>query len=508
MTGRDPFARPDGVVGGVDPRHRGEEFGGDDAEGWGTGGRSAEGWGTGGRDAGGDDADLDAYVSREDLAFSPGGATHQGLQLPPNVDGRGSSSRKGGGGGLFDEPRDDAGDGYSPWANPRTRMVTGGTARKPKRPKREPVVPVPRVDVREAMFGRIVPWRFLALGAAVVLALGGIGGFAGGWAGKTFRADHERVELRQVEGRPGNGDLTEIGDVARRVQPAVASISIDAAGMSGIGSGVVIDDAGHILTNNHVVSEAADAEDVELAVTFTDAGNPRSVPATIVGRDPRTDLAVIKVEDVSGLTVAELGDSSQVRVGDTVIAMGSPQGLNGTVTSGIVSALNRPVKLAGEGTDTDGVADAIQTDASINPGNSGGPLVDVRGAVIGINTVIYSVSGGSQGLGFAIPINMAKDIAEQLIAGEQPVHPDIGIAARTAANGAVTGAEVATVVPDGPADAAGIREGDVITAVGERSVGSADELTVAIWGVPVGETVRVTLVRDGQTMELDVTPAG
>ena len=254
-------------------------------------------------------------------------------------------------------------------------------------------------------------------------------------------------------------------------------------------------------------SEAADADDVELTVTFIDAGNPRAVPATIVGRDTKTDLAVIKVEDVSGLTVAELGDSSQVRVGDTVIAMGSPQGLNGTVTSGIVSALNRPVKLAGAGTDTDGVADAIQTDASINPGNSGGPLVDVRGAVIGINTLIYSVSGGSQGLGFAIPINMAKDIAEQLIAGEQPVHPDIGVAARTAANGAVTGAEVATVVPDGPADAAGIREGDVITAVGERSVGSADELTVAIWGVPVGETVRVTFVRDGQTMELDVTPA-
>ena len=268
----------------------------------------------------------------------------------------------------------------------------------------------------------------------------------------------------------------------------------------GAGSGFFISQDGFIVTNNHVVADAT-----EIKVKMSDG---RELPARLIGRDQGTDLAVIKVEDVSGLTVAELGDSSQVRVGDTVIAMGSPQGLNGTVTSGIVSALNRPVKLAGEGTDTDGVADAIQTDASINPGNSGGPLVDVRGAVIGINTVIYSVSGGSQGLGFAIPINMAKDIAEQLIAGEQPVHPDIGIAARTAANGAVTGAEVATVVPDGPADAAGIREGDVITAVGERSVGSADELTVAIWGVPVGETVRVTLVRDGQTMELDVTPAG
>ena len=195
-------------------------------------------------------------------------------------------------------------------------------------------------------------------------------------------------------------------------------------------------------------------------------------------------------------------------MGGTVIALGSPQGLNGTVTSGIVSALNRPVRLAGEGTDTDGVADAIQTDASINPGNSGGPLVDVRGAVIGINTVIFSVSGGSQGLGFAIPINMAKGIAEQLIAGERPVHPDIGVTARTSTNGAAAGAELATIVPGSPADAAGLREGDVITAVGDRPVGSADELTVALWTAGAGDTVRVTLIRDGQRMELDVTPEG
>src|SRR5699024_6564756 len=134
-----------------------------------------------------------------------------------------------------------------------------------------------------------------------------------------------------------------------------------------------------ILTNNHVVSGVAERPDAELTGTFAAGGDGRSVPATVAGRDPETDLAVIKAADVSGLTVAELGDAAEVKVGDTVIAMGSPQGLNGTVTSGIVSALNRPVRLAGEGTDTDGVADAIQTDASINPGNSGGPLVDLRG---------------------------------------------------------------------------------------------------------------------------------
>lgn len=490
MTGPGRFARPEGVDGGVDPRHRRPV--GDEREGWGV------------REA--DDAVIGAIVSRHDLDFAPRGdvgEVHEGLQLPPPATG-----------GLFAEggPDDEegAGDdaGYVPWADPLMRARTGDAARKMEPAAPERPVPVPRVDVREAVFGRIVPWRFLALGAAVVLALGGIGGFAGGWAGKTFRADHERVELRQVEGRPGDGGLTEIGEVAQRVQPAVAAINIGGPGVGGVGSGVVIDGEGHILTNNHVVSAVAEMPDTEMAVTFSTAGGARSVPAAIVGRDPKTDLAVIKVEDVSGLTVAELGDSSSVRVGDTVVALGSPQGLNGTVTSGIVSALNRPVRLSGEGTDTDGVADAIQTDASINPGNSGGPLVDVRGAVIGINTVIFSVSGGSQGLGFAIPINMAKDVAEQLIAGETPVHPDIGVTSRTAANGALAGAEIATVVAGGPAERAGIREGDVVTAVGDRPVGSADELTVAIWSSGAGNPVRLSLIRDGQPMELEVTPEG
>ena len=486
-NGRNPFARPEGVTGGSDPRYRE--------------------WGRLDGHAAGLDRLLSSGDVARDAAFAPRGEAHQGLQLPP--EGRRGASSSNDGGGLFDDDLGDGvGDPYSPWSNPGTRMVAGAAARKDAVPPFEPVVPVPRVDAREVVLGKAVPWRILALGAAVVLALGGIGGFAGGWAGKTFRADHQRVELRQVEGRPGSGDLTEIGEVAQRVQPAVAAINIEAIGMSGIGSGVVIDEDGHILTNNHVISGVADIPDAELTVTFSAAGEARSVPARIIGRDPKTDLAVIKVEDVSGLTVAELGDSSQVRVGDTVIALGSPQGLNGTVTSGIVSALNRPVRLAGEGTDTDGVADAIQTDASINPGNSGGPLVDVRGAVIGINTVIFSVSGGSQGLGFAIPINMAKGIAEQLIAGEQPVHPDIGVTARTSTNGAAAGAELATIVPGGPADAAGLREGDVITAVGDRPVGSADELTVAIWTAGAGDTVRVTLIRDGQRMELDVTPEG
>ena len=503
-SGRNPFSRPDGVSGGIDPRHRAPFA--DASRG----------------------PDLRVTVTpgaAVDEAFQPRGETAGGLQLPPEKTrrkwGRGTSGSKGRSEGtgagrtgavgeLFDDGADDLGDGdYSPWADPRTRMGTGRAARRPPRPDTEPVVPVPRVDMREAMFGRVVPWRFLALGAAVVLALGGIGGFAGGWAGKSFRADHQRVELRQVEG--GVADevgLTAIGEVAQRVQPAVANINVGAEGIAGIGSGVVIDRDGHILTNNHVISLAADDSGIEITVNFDGDPESRAVPAEVVGRDPMTDLAVIKVEDVDGLTVAELGDSDAVQVGDNVVAMGSPQGLNGTVTAGIVSAKNRPIRLAGEGTDTDGVADAIQTDASINPGNSGGPLVDMRGAVIGINTVIYTESGGSQGLGFAIPINMAARIAEQLIAGEQPVHPTIGVTARTSTNGALAGAEVATVVDGGAAADAGIREGDVIVAVGDRSVASADELTVAVWSAGPGEPVPVTIVRNGQRMTLDVTPAG
>ena len=455
-SGRNPFSRPDGVSGGIDPRHRAPFA--DASRG----------------------PDLRVTITpgaAVDEAFQPRGETAGGLQLPPEKTrrkwGRGTSGSKGRGAGrtgavgeLFDDGADDLGDGdYSPWADPRTRMGTGRAARRQPRPDTEPVVPVPRVDMREAMFGRVVPWRFLALGAAVVLALGGIGGFAGGWAGKSFRADHQRVELRQVEGGvAGEVGLTAIGEVAQRVQPAVANINVGAEGIAGIGSGVVIDGDGHILTNNHVISLAADDSGIEITVNFDGDPESRAVPAEVVGRDPMTDLAVIKVEDVDGL--------------------------------------------AGEGTDTDGVADAIQTDASINPGNSGGPLVDMRGAVIGINTVIYTESGGSQGLGFAIPINMAARIAEQLIAGEQPVHPTIGVTARTSTNGALAGAEVATVVDGGAAADAGIREGDVIVAVGDRSVASADELTVAVWSAGPGEPVPVTIVRNGQRMTLDVTPAG
>ena len=213
--------------------------------------------------------------------------------------------------------------------------------------------------------------------------------------------------------------------------PAVVSIEVRSSAGSGTGSGVVIDRAGYVLTNNHVISAAAANRGSNLRALFSDQS---AAEARVVGRDPKSDLAVLKV-DKPGLTVAALGDSSKIAVGDPVIAIGSPLGLAGTVTSGIVSALNRPVRLGGggggSGSDTNAVINAIQTDAPINPGNSGGALVDGAGAVVGINSAIATLSSGqgqsgSIGVGFAIPINEARDIAQQLIRTGKVQHATLG----------------------------------------------------------------------------------
>lgn len=475
------FHRPPGVTGGVDPRHRGQE-------------PALE------RD------DVPGPVDPRFAVFAPGpGERGVGLQPPPPEPAATADSG---------DPRDRSSSAYDPWADEASVAATGDPAMD-RSGLPEPAVASapPDVDVRDVLFGRRVPWRFVALGAAAVLAVAGVGGWVGGLGGKLDYAAGHHVELVQEQGRPG-GDpaATPVGAIVDRVQPAVVSVLVgdplaaDAAEAGGTGSGFVIDDDGHILTNNHVVSAATGDRPLPVRVQLRSAGGPKVVDASVVGRDTRTDLAVLRVTGVSGLSVARLGDSDAVRVGDPVVAMGSPMGLDQTVTSGIVSALHRPVTLAGPGTDTDGAADAIQTDAAINPGNSGGPLVDARGAVIGINTSIYSTSGGSQGLGFSIPINTAADIAEQIIAEGTARHPDIGVTSQTVANPDVRGAELATVAPDGPAAAAGLREGDVITGIGARGVGSSDELTVAIWTAGADRPVDVHFIRGGQGMTLQVTP--
>ena len=190
------------------------------------------------------------------------------------------------------------------------------------------------------------------------------------------------------------------------------------------GSGVVVDGRGYIVTNNHVISEAAtNPSQYKMTVVFNDG---KEVPANLVGRDPKTDLAVLKVDNVDNLTVARLGDSDKLHVGDEVIAAGAPLGLRSTVTQGIISALHRPVPLSGDGSDTDTVIDGVQTDASINHGNSGGPLINMDSQVIGINTAGKSLSDSASGLGFAIPVNEVKNVVETLIKDGKIAHPTLG----------------------------------------------------------------------------------
>jgi putative serine protease PepD len=272
---------------------------------------------------------------------------------------------------------------------------------------------------------------------------------------------------------------------------------------------VLIEGDGYVLTNNHVVAPAATGSGSHLDAIFSDGTR---APARIVGRDPKTDLAVLKV-DVANPVVAAVGSSTALAVGDEVIAIGSPLGLAGTVTQGIVSALDRPVRLDSAESDADAVIDAIQTDAAINPGNSGGPLVDSTGAVIGINTAIRSIGatsgseGGSIGLGFAIPIDTARAIAQELIRTGVVKHADLGVNARSVTDGATDGAQVQNVTANGPAAAAGIVEGDVIVKVADRPIGGADELVVAVREREPGETVPVELVREGRPLTLSVVLA-
>ena len=261
-----------------------------------------------------------------------------------------------------------------------------------------------------------------------------------------------------------------------------------------MGSGFVINPNGYIVTNNHVVDGAT-----QVQVKFSDG---RELPAKVVGRDPKTDIALLKVE-ASGLTVIPLGDSSASQVGEPVMAIGNPFGLDQTVTTGIVSATGRAI---GSGP----YDDFIQTDASINPGNSGGPLINARGQAIGINTAIFSQSGGSVGIGFAIPTSLAKTIVTQLAdsgtvtrgwlgVGIQPVTPDIAKSFnRTETNGAL----VSSVSEGSPAEKAGLKAGDIITEYDGRKVERVSDLPRAVAGTPVGRDVRLGVVRDGMPMTL------
>ncbi|HUQ56795.1 S1C family serine protease [Lentzea sp.] len=390
-----------------------------------------------------------------------------------------------------------------PWRDPASGAVIGPPAvgeDSPREPERRQE-PGPQLSVPEILFGRRVKPTALALLLTVALVLGAVGGLVGwliGRAGNPLTDSTVTLaEVAQGKERPAGS----ISDIAKRVTPSVVSIEFKGANVAGVGSGVVIEGGGYILTNDHVVAPAAQDSSAKLSAVFTDGTRAQ---ARVVGRDPKTDLAVIKVE-VTNPTVLQFGNSDELEVGDSVIAIGSPLQLSNTVTEGIVSALHRPVTAAGENGGPQVTYDAIQTDAAINPGNSGGALVDSRGALIGINSSIRTETGGSVGLGFAISGNQARKISQELIRNGQVKHADMNVNVKSVSAETSEGAQVQNVPSGGAAAAAGIQEGDVITKVGNRMVRNAAELVVAVREREIGETVQVVLARQGRELTLDVT---
>ncbi|MET7771628.1 trypsin-like peptidase domain-containing protein [Nocardia sp. NPDC005366] len=362
------------------------------------------------------------------------------------------------------------------------------------------------------------PIRLGLVAGAVALALvsGGVGGAVGTLATQT---DNGRAPVTNALDAPkpavspvANAPAGSTQAVAQKVLPSVVMIKVASNRAEGEGSGVILSSDGLILTNNHVATGGG--ANATMQVVFSDGS---TAPATLVGADPVSDLAVIRVTGKSGLTPIELGASGGLQVGQSVIAIGSPLGLAGTVTTGIVSALNRPVSTQGESatSQVNPVIDAIQTDAAINPGNSGGALVDANGKLIGINTAIASLGAGegsgaqsgSIGLGFAIPVDQARRVADELIKTGHATYAQIGIKLRPQD----TAARVLESTADGPAAKAGIPSGAVVTAVDGRSIDSGNALIAAVRSHQPGDKVKVTYTDEQggnpKTVEVTLTAA-
>ncbi|MGW9453574.1 trypsin-like peptidase domain-containing protein [Streptomyces sp. NPDC055632] len=398
-----------------------------------------------------------------------------------------------------------------------------------------PVPPVPPRPQGPAPWGQYDPWgvggpalppapakrsrKGLAVAGALVFALftGVIGGGIGAYVERN--GGISTVELPQAAAEDTGRAPDSVAGIAASALPGVVTLHVKGGGSSGTGTGFVLDTRGHILTNNHVVDGARSSADI--SVTFSTGETAR---AKLVGKDTGYDLAVVQVTGVSGLKPLPLGNSDSVRVGDPVVAIGAPFDLSNTVTSGIISAKERPITAGGEKGDGSDISyvDALQTDAPINPGNSGGPLLDSKARVIGINSAIRAAGGGdgegdgasqpgSIGLGFAIPINQGKRVAEELIRTGKAAHPVIGVSLDMQYDG--DGARVgekgkdgtASVTPGGPAAEAGLRPGDVITKVDGQRVHNGEELIVKIRAHRPGDRLELTLSRDGKELTKTLT---
>jgi putative serine protease PepD len=378
----------------------------------------------------------------------------------------------------------------------------------------------------------------------LVAGLVGGGVAAGGYSLLAPRAASVNTTQNSPVIVNNQNSVNAVTAAAAKASPSVVTIGVTSGNSQGTGSGVVLDNSGHILTNTHVVTLDGQVANPNIEVRTSD-GNVYS--ATVVGTDPLSDLAVIQIKGAN-LTPITMGDSSKINVGDTVVAIGAPLGLENTVTDGIVSTLNRTISVASSAAPQGGdqqqgqggqgfqfappfgqsqqsqaqstiSINVIQTDAAINPGNSGGALLNTNGELVGINVAIASTGSstsstsqsGNIGVGFSIPIDYAKRIAQEIISSGKATHGQLGVSVQPATpNGNSNsqfsvGAQVAQVTSGGPADKAGIKAGDVITHFGDFAIEDASGLTAAVREQAPGSTVKVTLNRNGQSMTVDVT---